>query len=300
MILITGCTGRIGKILVKQLHGFKLPMVGLTRDKDRAQKRLRGLNIDLKEANLDDINSLEPVLHNIDMVFLLTPASPTKCQQELNMIAACQKQGITKIVKISSLSAQIKAKSLSQACRDHYHAEQMLRDSSIKYTILRPTAFTQQLIGELIGPMLRAGNSFSLPLGEQKINFIDINDIASTVATCLSKNRYENKIFELTGFDTINMDELAAIFSQCLGRSIQYHTISMNAFVEYLQLKGVPDFLVNHTREIYTCLKKGDTAFFTDTVQMITGNPPLSVTSYIDDNLALFNQEHPESQQRVA
>jgi uncharacterized protein YbjT (DUF2867 family) len=76
--------------------------------------------------------------------FLLSPSSAEQVAREANFIRAAKRAGIRHVVKFSILGAA--PDSPSRFIRRHGEAEQMLRDSGIAFTVLRPHYFMQNLL----------------------------------------------------------------------------------------------------------------------------------------------------------
>jgi len=288
MILLTTLNGPVATRIVNMLKDSTVVVAGLLSPTDNTPPQADLKNISLREGNLNEVKTLQRALVDIDTVCLLSNNSKNMCQQELNMIQACQKAGIKKIVKLSGLSPQIKTQSTSGLYRDHFKIETALKASGIPYTILQPSIITQNLVGEVIAPMLQTSNTFMLPFKDQKANLIDATDIALACINCLLKDRHYNQTFVLTGFDTLNMSQLASLIGRYTQREINYQNESMNATLKRLDSVGLSSSSQTTIKEEYQCIARGDAAFYTDAVLTLTGRPPLPVDEYIENNLDLF------------
>lgn len=115
MVVVTGATGHIGNVLVRQLlsQGEKVRVI-IPPAED--VKPLDGLPVDMVEGDVRDINSLIPALEGIKIVYHLAgiisivPGKSNLLYQvnvvgTQNIVAACLKTGVKRLVYTSSIHA---------------------------------------------------------------------------------------------------------------------------------------------------------------------------------------------------
>ncbi len=115
MIVITGATGHIGNVLVRELitRGQTVRAVVLPND---GRRPLRGLNTEIVSGDVTDLLSLESAFAGADIVFhlagIVTIMSSMKKALERvnvsgmrNVVAACRTNGIHRLVYTSSIHA---------------------------------------------------------------------------------------------------------------------------------------------------------------------------------------------------
>lgn len=54
------------------------------------------------------------------------------------------------------------------------------------------------------------------------------------------------QIYNLTGFESADLDHYARVFSEALGRTICYRNVTLSGWTDRLREAGVPTHLVNH------------------------------------------------------
>ena len=74
MIAVSGATGTIGSELVRLLMTTKADMTALVRDTGRA-RRLLGPDVELREVDLADAETVAPALDGVQTLFLLSKCS---------------------------------------------------------------------------------------------------------------------------------------------------------------------------------------------------------------------------------
>ena len=137
-ILVTGGTGQVGSLVVKELVARGADVKILTRDpgKVHAAKGITAVAGDLLEPA-----TVKRVFDGVDGVFLLNAVSRTESSEALMAITGMRFTGVTRVVYLSVQDADV------AAWLPHFGAkvgaEAALEVSGIPFTILRPNNFFQ-------------------------------------------------------------------------------------------------------------------------------------------------------------
>ena len=70
-------------------------------------------------------------------------------------------------------------------------------------------------------------------------------DCAAVAATVLATNRHENKIYDITGLETLGWSDIAEIASEIAGKQTGFKPALTDAFRESMIAKGIPDFRID-------------------------------------------------------
>lgn len=74
---------------------------------------------------------------------------------------------------------------------------------------------------------IKNGNKIFLPAGKAKFNWIDVKNIAEVAAIILNDfDHYQDQIFEITGYENKDFQEVAQELSQVLGREIEFENLN--------------------------------------------------------------------------
>ena len=167
MILVFGATGDIGGELISILSSEGVRAVAVTRAPER-QRLLRGIR--WTKADLAEPASIEGLLGGVKTMFLLTGNGPDLAALQITAIRAAAKARVEYVVKLSALGASDHSK--SPIGRAHYEAEQELIASGMRWVILRPHAFMQNLLDPIAGRyQWNSGiSAISLPLERSSIS----------------------------------------------------------------------------------------------------------------------------------
>lgn len=236
MILITGGTGTVGSQVVRQLAAGGTSTRVLARD---PKKALRLSNVEVMTGDLSDSKALDAGFKGADAVFVLTNSTPASTALQIKVMDAAKRNGCRRIVRLSVLGAD--AKSPVMLSQWHAQADAYLKASGLKWTILQPGSFMQNLLGSA-ATIIKDG-AFYGAAGEGKSASIDARDIAAAAVKVLTSSGHEGKTYTLTGKEALSYPEIATRLSAKLGKPVKYVNLPVEQFVAGLIGAGVPDWL---------------------------------------------------------
>src|SRR6185295_2756011 len=172
MILVTGGTGLIGSEVLRLLSHAGVPARALVRNSSR-EPMLPG--IARASGDLAKPETLPSVFAGCTKLFLLTGNSENAAELQQHAIAAARQAGLTHVVKLSAFGAS--PHSNSTIGRMHYQIEQELQGSGLRWTMLRPHHFRQNLLSQADN-IINDGVVYSSS-GDGRIPFVDTRDIAA-------------------------------------------------------------------------------------------------------------------------
>ncbi len=278
MIIILGATGLIGGHLARNLNQQHVAIRLVGRNADKLQSL--GLDADIACGDMNDPASLAPAFQGGKRLFLLSAHGPDMEQQQINAITVATQQGFDHIVKISGSSQSIAPDSVSDMGQQHFRIEAALKKSGIPYTILRPTFFMQNLL-DMPATFVRNGRPIMMPFnGTQNLTFIDAQDIAAAAAHILQSDDFFGQIVELIGDDGTFQD-VAAIVSQTIGRTVSYKALPIWISSIALRLRGAPPWQRRHQIQMAKLFSaQGDIHNKTDITHLL-GREPASLADFI-------------------
>jgi uncharacterized protein YbjT (DUF2867 family) len=279
MILITGATGNIGKELVPQLlaKGEKLRVV--TRD----AAKVAGLDqrVERVVGDLREPETVKRAVAGADRVFLIGLIADTTQTADRALIAESAKSGVKRIVKISAGSDGTKG--IGKVHRDQ---EELVRQSGIPWTFLRPGMFMSNTLG-WAGTIKAQGTVFS-PFGAGKMAMIAPHDIAAVAAAALTDPRHDGQIYDLFGAELLTVAEQIDIMSRVIGKPMKLVDITPEAAGERLRAMGGSATLVEGLVALWTAVRNGQVAISNDAVERITGRKAQDFESFCIAHKAAF------------
>src|SRR6202049_4631423 len=172
MILITGASGSVGKAVLQEAARRQSKVRAMYRSKEEAAKAPAGCEPVL--ADYADKPSLRKALNGVTSVYVVCSPIPQLVELESNMLDACKESGVKHVVLNSALGAGDYAKSFPGW---HRKVEDKLKATGMSYTILRPNGFLQNIV-VYNAPSIRAQGAFFAAMGDAKVSYLDIGDIA--------------------------------------------------------------------------------------------------------------------------
>ncbi len=158
-------------------------------------------------------------------------------------------------------------------------AEAALRMSGLDWTILRAGFFHQNFSEGFLADAVLAGQ-VSLPEGLAKEPFIDADDIADVAVAALLGGDHKNQLYELTGPDALSFEEAVAILQAASGSTIEYRSLSADAFRSQMSELGYPEDAIALSMYVLQTTLDGRNVAPADGVRRALGRPPRSFSAY--------------------
>ena len=275
MIVVTGATGNVGSELVEQLNLLDVPMRALVRDPARAGEVV-GPEIELVTGDLERPESLDAALAGAERMFLLCSSCREQVELETVAIDAAVRAGLSHVVKLSMFGADPRSPVPSR--RWHGEVEQRLERSGIAYTHLRPTFFMQVTRG-----MLAPDCALYLPVGEGRIGWIDVRDVASAAVRVLTDEGHERRAYALTGPESLTFREVADTLSAATGLDVDYVDVPADTAREGMLSAGMPTWQVEASLALLTLIGEGGLDVTSDDYERIVGVAPHSFDEFARD-----------------
>ena len=172
--------------------------------------------------------------------------------------------------------------------RGHIAIEERLKGSGIKWTILRPGLFMQNLIGQAAS-IKDAGKIVGTAPKDMKIAFIDVRDTGAVGARILiDPAPHAGKTYEFTG-KLVSFSEIADTFASVLGKPVSYVPVTVEQTEQALKARNLPDWLFAHMLLIAKLTADG--AFSTEhtkVIEDIVKRPPITIKKFIEDFKGAF------------
>ncbi len=226
MILVTGGTGFVGGHLIRRMRREGLAVRALVRSPEKAQK-LKELGVEVVAGDIDNRTSLEKaaagverVVHLVGIIQETQSASFRSVHVEgtRNMVHAAKSSGVRHFFYQSALGTRPGAK--SQYHKTKWQAEEIVRESGVPYTIMRPSLiygpgdqFTLRL-AEIIrqSPVLPVIGS-----GKSKVQPIFIDDVVDCIIKAVTSDSFLNEIYEIGGPEQLTYEDVTRAIAEAMG-----------------------------------------------------------------------------------
>lgn len=285
MILITGASGSVGKAVLQEATRTEPKVRAMYRSKEEAAKAPAGCGSVL--ADYADRPSLRNALNGVTSVYVVCSPIPKLVELESNMLDACKESGVKHVVLNSALGAGDYGKSFPSW---HRKVEDKLKATGLSYTILRPNGFLQNIVA-FNAPSIRAQGAFYAAMGNAKVSYLDIADIAVVAVKALHGGAHAGKTYELNGPEAISNQELAQKISKVAGRTVNFVDIPESAQREAMLGLGVPDWQVTTLLELQQYYKLGGGEKTDSLLKTLIERDPVTLDQYLTANAREFRSE---------
>jgi uncharacterized protein YbjT (DUF2867 family) len=245
MYLVAGASSAVGRVLVAKLLRTQFPVRVLVRkDADAAHFAQLGAAVvqgDVRDAAVVGraARGVTTLVSLIGRHFARTEAGlwDVETQGTAALIRAAQEAQVGHFVMLSALWADREPGPV--LFRAKRRAEEMLIQSGLRYTILRPSMFVlgaNSLVGSQ-GPLIERCGLALLPApGDRPISFITLGDLSDALLAAARDQGAANRVFEVGGPEALTLAEGARRIAAVLGKRVR--------------LVGVPRWLLRVLRSL--------------------------------------------------
>jgi uncharacterized protein YbjT (DUF2867 family) len=223
MILVTGATGKQGGAVTRQLLSRGVKVRALVRDRRKPSAQvLAGQGVELVRGDLEDRASIEKALEGVSGVYsvqtFFEKGVESEASQGIALADAAKAAGVEHFV-YSSVGGADGNTSIPHF-ESKWRVEEHIRKLGLPSTILRPVFFMENW-GYQRDAIL--GGVLTMPLDpDRKLAQIAVEDIGVFAAIAFADpGKWIGRAVVLAG-DDLSMLETARVFSEVLGRPVQY------------------------------------------------------------------------------
>lgn len=279
-IFVTGAPGNVGTEVVRELQRQGVPFrVGVFN----AVAALES-NPGIEVVPFDFLRpeTHRPAFRGIKHLFLVRPPALANVERDIapavRTAIAC---GVEHIVFLSLQGVE------KNRVVPHHKIEQLIVESGVHYTFLRASFFMQNL-STTQAEEIRVQGEIALPVGKAKTSFIDVRDIAAVAVRTLTEAQHVDRIYTLTGGESLDYTEVAAKLSLVLNRRIRYTNPSAIQFIaRQLQAGHKLDYTLV-VAALYTITRFGNAKQTSRDVEAILGRAPISFDQFAYDYRACW------------
>lgn len=296
-ILVTGAAGEIGAIgrhVTAMLLAKGHKVRALVRREDERAERLRQLGAEVVQGDLIDLASMHRAVEGCRRIYFGMSVSAAYLEATVNVAAVARHHGIEAFVNMSQMTVtqmSIIKTTDSPQHKLHWLAEQALAWSGLPIITLRPTVFLESFFLRLAAAGVRDRDELALPLGNSRTSPIAAVDVAHAVSVILDDPAHHiGRVYNLTGYESADLDHFARAFSTALGRTIRYRDVPISPWVDKLRELGVPTHLAKHLAVMAELHAAGRYDRMTDDLSNLTGRKATSVYEFVKSNAAEFTR----------
>ena len=299
-ILVTGAAGAVGgvgrnvtELLLARGHKVR----ALVRREDARAEALRQLGAEVVQGDLTDLAAMHRAIEGCRRIYFGMSVSASYLEATINTAAVARHHGVEAFVNMSQMTVSqmgIRETTDSPQHKLHWLAEEALSWSGLPVVTVRPTVFLEGFFLLLAAAGVRASDTLALPMGAGRTSPISAVDVACAVAAILDDPApHIGQIYNLTGPESADLDHYARVFSEALGRPIQYRDVPTLAWSEGLRQAKFPEHLVSHLSAMAELTRQGRYDRMTDDVHRLIGKAPTSMNDFVKLHAAEFTPRGP-------
>ncbi|MCM6776960.1 NAD(P)H-binding protein [Nocardia sp. CDC159] len=190
------------------------------------------------------------------------------------LVGAARRHGVEQLVLLSGRGEPEAAE-----------CEQIVRDSGLRWTVLRCGWFAQNFSEGAFADYILAGE-VALPAGAVPEPFVDADDIADVAVAAFTEDRHDGQVYEITGPRALTFAEAVAEIARATGRPIAYIPIDRAEFVAGLTAYGLSADEIGLLDYLFGTVLDGRNSQPADGVQRALGRKPRDFSEYVRNTAA--------------
>lgn len=267
-ILVTGATGQLGRLIVESLLER-----GATPDQIVAGARdvSKAADLGVPAVHLDytDSASIAAALEGVDSVVLVSSSEVgQRFPQHKAVIDAAVAAGVSKFVYTSAPKATTTDLVLAP---EHKATEEAIAESGLPAVVLRNNWYTENY-GRELATAAQTG-TLSAGVGDGRVASASRKDFADAVAVVLLEDGHIGEVYELGGDVAWTYTDLAAAFSEILGREVAYVPVTFDEQVKALREFGLDEDTAGFVAALDAGIAGGALADSDGTLARLIGRP---------------------------
>jgi len=275
-ILVTGATGKTGRVVVAELLKAGYPVRAMVRREDSRAGQLKAQGAEIAVAEMADVERIAAALQGVQRAYYCPPFDPYMVQGALAFAVAATESRLEHIVGLTQWLASPSHPSLMT--RQHWLVDRLFSMTpGITHTIVRPGFFADNYLAVMrlaaqlgVFPWIYGDSRNAPPSSE------DIARVA--VAALMDPARHAGKAYRPTGPELLGGQEMADAIGRAVGRSVKAVPTPTGMFLKGMRASGFPIDLISGVRYYADDHKRGAFEIGAPTTDVldVTGRAPES------------------------
>jgi len=273
-IVISGASGQLGRRTAQFLSDLD-DVVLVTRTPDA----VADLGAEVRHGDFDQPDTLPAAFAGGDVLLLVSlPTIGARVEQHKAAIAAAAEAGIRRIAYTSIVNPGPENPAVVAA--EHRATEEAILASGLEYTFLRNNIYAD-LQHASAQAAIDSGRLVT-NAGDGRTGYVTREDCAAVAAAVLRGDGHANQIYDVTGPETLDANDLAALYSELGGKPIEVVHVDDAAYAAGLvEHAGMPQAVAEAYATFGAATRAGVLDVCTDVVERLTGRKPTSLRTLL-------------------
>jgi uncharacterized protein YbjT (DUF2867 family) len=216
-VLVAGATGQLGRVITRKLIASGSKVRALARNREALAQFAP--DAEIAAVDLRDLAKLTDACRGVDQIVATAnnnmgkgPTSPTRIDLGAyqNLCAAARNTGVRRLTYVSYKGVSQDA--VVDIFRVKWYIEDAIRRSGVPYVMLRPTAFMDIWIDQIVAKGIREkGVAPIFGDGTSVTNYIAVDDVAEFAVKILSRSDVVNEAVDAGGPSNLSQNDVAAL-----------------------------------------------------------------------------------------
>ena len=225
-VLVVGASGQLGKVIARRLLAAGVPVRALARGREKLLA-LEAAGAEIAPVDLANLRALTDACRGVGQVVATAnnnmgsgATSPTRIDLPAyqNLCAAIRNTGVRRLVYASFRGIDPDAP--VDIFRVKWYIEDAIRRSGVPHVMLRPSAFMDVWVDQLIaGDIRKKGKATIFGDGNRVANYIAVDDVADFAVRILAREEIVNGAIEIGGPSDVSQNHIASLVERRLGSS---------------------------------------------------------------------------------
>ena len=291
VVFVIGASGNVGAAAVTALsskYADKVEIRAGVRNPDGADK-LKGLNgVTLVAAEMGgDRDKLVTTLTGVDALFIVTPGTKDRAELAISTAEAARDAGVKFILAVSVVTADLTDTIFGAQFKK---LESTIAQLGVTYSFLRLPLFVDNYWG--FKDSIKAQSTIYFPVEADKpYTPVVASDAGNAAAAILSSpTSHANRTYNLVS-DRHTLKDVAAAFTEALGRQVQLVQIPYEAAKQFLIQIGFQDWQADGVVELDKLIDSGSPVTNQEDLTqytLITGEKPTDIRTWINNVKGAF------------
>lgn len=311
-ILVTGAGGEVGSVsnqVIKHLRDQGYPVRAFFYKNDQRTAAVEKMGAEIFKGDLLNLHDAVAALNGVTRVYFSMSLSPYYADSFIVMMAAMKQQGnIKAVINLSEYEQTFmtfenmkqeadvrryllggKTDDWSPQQRAHWVSQRALEWSGLPVINVYADLFMENpILSWLPLETVAKQGVLELPFGDKKLPPIAATDLAEAVANLLAKpEQYIGKSLTLTGDQLVDENDLAALYSEVLGKEITSKNLPIDEWVDkYISVVHAAhrDHEANHLENLGRLTAGGMYEHTTTDLEDLLGHQPRGLKYALEHN----------------